>query len=176
MIMSNNSVVLELSNKDRILVERFRDDIAPYSPIYEKSRNNSCRIEIASKEMCIDLDRYNIVPNKSSIFTWPTALPDNLAMSFLLGYFDGDGSLFYYERKSYKYWRWLLVGTQPFLIVARHYIQYYTQVEIKAPSRCHKHISPHLYMLKSDNQKTVTRLDQALNMSRLGLARKHFQL
>jgi hypothetical protein len=172
--VSNNIIVLELNNKDRILVEQFRDEIAPDSPIYEHPKTNSCRIQVASMEMCNDLTRYNIVPNKSSVFTWPMSLPEHLAMSFLLGYFDGDGSFFQYTKGARRYWRWYLVGTEAFLSTARDYIQQCAQVELAKPRRCHKGRSPHLYTIQADKQETIKRIDRVLNISGLGLPRKHF--
>ena len=169
----HNNIVLNLNKKDRILIEGFRNDVAPGAPIYE-GRNGTCKVQITSGEMIEDLSKYNIVPNKTHTYTWPQLLPHELAMPFLLGYFDGDGSLSQYSQKKRKYWQWQLVGTQPFLSVAQEYIQFHSQVEIREPRRCHKDRSPYLYLIYASAQETIRRIDQALNASGLGLPRKHF--
>ena len=143
------------------------------APIYE-GRNGTCKVQITSGEMIEDLSKYNIVPNKTHTYTWPQLLPHELAMPFLLGYFDGDGSLSQYSQKKRKYWQWQLVGTQPFLSVAQEYIQFHSQVEIREPRRCDKDRSPYLYLIYASAQETIRRIDQALNASGLGLPRKHF--
>jgi hypothetical protein len=169
----HSNIVLSLNRKDRKLVESFRSDVASGAPIYE-GRNNTCKVQITSREMVDDLSKYNIIPNKTNIYTWPQLLPDGLAMSFLLGYFDGDGSLSQYNQKNRKYWHWQLVGTQPFLSVAQEHIQLHAQVEIREPRRCHKDRSPYLYLIYASAQETIRRIDQALNTSGIGLPRKRF--
>ena len=167
----HSNIVLSLNRKDRILVEGFRNDVAPGAPIYE-ARNNTCKVQITSRKMIDDLSKYNIIPNKTNTYTWPQLLPDELAMPFLLGYFDGDGSLSQYNQKNRKYWQWQLVGTQPFLSAAQEYIQFHAQVEIREPRRRHKDRSPYLYLIYASAQETIKRIDRALNASGLGLPRK----
>src|SRR5205823_6018717 len=97
--------------------------------------------------------------------------PDRFAITFILGYFDGDGCLSYQKDGMRKYWHWSLLGTQSFLTVARQHVQLHAQVEISEP-RPHSKQSPHLYRIETTGQKAVA-VDRVLNASGLGLARKH---
>jgi phage pi2 protein 07 len=53
--------------------------------------------------------------NKSLILKFPTydIVAQNLLSAFILGWFDGDGNIYYYEKQ--KKWRIQLVGTREFL-------------------------------------------------------------
>jgi hypothetical protein len=51
-----------------------------------------------------DLAKYNVVPRKSHTFSWPHALPQELANSFLLGVLDGAGWVIPDKRKSTPYY------------------------------------------------------------------------
>lgn len=55
---------------------------------------NRCSFEFTSPYVCETLDlNFNIVPNKSLIYTFPKNIPDELLKHFIRGYFDGDGSI-----------------------------------------------------------------------------------
>jgi hypothetical protein len=84
-------VTLMLQFRDKILIDRFRDEIAPNIPI--TINPNTYSVCISSKEMCEDLAIYGIGPRKSAKLIWPVSLPHHLVIPFLLGYLDGDGTL-----------------------------------------------------------------------------------
>jgi len=165
-------ISLGLQRRDRILLERVASEIAPRIPITEYQ--NAYYICISSKEMARDLAGYGVVPRKSAIFGWPHALPNEFAIPFILGYFDGDGSLFQRVEGRRKSWQWELLGCYDFLVTAKQHIEYQSQVVINGPSRDHKDKHPYLYRIYSGNQQTIRRIDQILNASGLGLPRKHF--
>lgn len=54
--------------------------------------NNYCQFQISSKTMFDDLSKYGIVPRKTWIMNIKN-IPSEYIPSFLLGYFDGDGSI-----------------------------------------------------------------------------------
>jgi hypothetical protein len=164
-------VSLQLQLRDKAIVEKFVQTVAPGHTTFI-SRNSIC-VRIASKDMYHDLVNKGIVPNKTYSLCWPKNLPDELAMAFLLGYFDGDGCLAEYTYGKKRRIHWVLLGTKPFLEVAKQYIEQYAQVTLSTPSRAHKHKSEHLYKLRTCNRLIVSRIDAVLNASHLGLARKH---
>ncbi len=58
-----------------------------------KEKGKYSRFQFSSKKMCSDLEKYGIVENK----TWNMIIkniPPKYHYGFLLGYFDGDGSIF----------------------------------------------------------------------------------
>jgi hypothetical protein len=162
------AIVLDLQQRDLHWVTRFRDTIAPGSTIIQHG-DRSYAVSIASKEMVQDIMALGVGPNKSATLTWPK-IPDPFVPGFLLGYFDGDGSL--QKRSVTGRWLWTLLGTQPFLSVARHYIQQHVQVTIREPIRISKHRCQHLYRIHAYGKQAIA-IDQALNVSGLGIPRKH---
>lgn len=86
-----------------------------------------CRIIITNEHMHNSLYKLGCAPNKSLILTFPTEeqVPENLKLSFIRGYFDGDGSLGYYihsTKNPYKNESLCFVGTKQFLEKVQEYL------------------------------------------------------
>jgi hypothetical protein len=105
--------------------------------------------------MIKDLTKYGVVPRKSSIFGWPHALADELALAFILGYFDGDGSLYQAGKGEKRAWKWELLGCYDLLLMAKRHIEHHAQVAICGLSRDHKDKRPYLYRIHSGNQQAI---------------------
>lgn len=101
-------IQLQVLERDRILVEIIQEELAPGYPIrispYKDKDYNMARICFTSPIMCRDLARYNVIPRKSLVLTWPDALPSNLVNSYLLGVLDGDGWITIDQRKPTPYY------------------------------------------------------------------------
>jgi hypothetical protein len=162
------SLRVDLQPRDLHWLQRLRDTIAPGATITQH-RERSYSVSISSKELVTDIVRLGIKRRKSYNLTWP-AVPDQFALTFLLGYFDGDGS--FTRRARRRGYQWLLLGTLDFLCVAREYIQDYVGVKLKEPVRAHKHTSPHLYRISANGPRGPI-IDRTLNASGLGMPRKH---
>ena len=118
---------LSLASKNHKHIEKFTNDIQFNGPINKSMVKNSKRnpkwndtekskIKITSKEIFDDLSKYNIVPRKSLIYTFPEHLITHpLVNHFMRGYFDGDGS--WYLQKNQLYFS--LRGTPEFLTIYR---------------------------------------------------------
>lgn len=108
---------IELSEKDIEHVKRIRDLLAPENSIFVKNKqvNNkqhrSVGFSTASDYMCKRLIQLGITPRKSLTLEFPE-IPYKYLNNFILGYFDGDGSIFYNKRGS---WAINFVGTELFL-------------------------------------------------------------
>lgn len=99
-------VFIGLSKKDKYFLEKLRNIIKAESPIRDYLVKNSKRninynntwssqLLITSKKMYNDLARFNIVPRKSLIYTFPEWLKNHpLKHHFIRGYNDGDGSFY----------------------------------------------------------------------------------
>ena len=75
------------------------------------------RIQINSFKICQRLADFNIVSNKSLIYTFPKKLPVNMIPYFVAGYIDGDGSIGVYKANRYvKTLVLSVVGTEKFII------------------------------------------------------------
>jgi len=162
------SLTIDLQPRDLHWLQRLRDTIAPGSTITQHGER-SFSFTIGSKELVTDIVRLGIKPRKSYNLTWP-AVPEQFAIAFLLGYFDGDGS--FTPRAGRGGYQWLLLGTLDFLYIARDYIQRYVGVKLKEPVRAHKHTSPHLYRISANGPRAPI-IDRILNASGLGMPRKH---
>lgn len=123
------SVTLELSKKDTNVMEDFRKDLKSNISLrlikhkgYTNSKGNKVhktenyRFSFSSEKMFDDLGKLGVVPRKSLILKFPTKkqVPINFIKSFLLGYFEGDGSIIKILRKRLDTYRlhMNIVGTK----------------------------------------------------------------
>lgn len=168
-------VGIKLHEEDAILVHRTRDELAPAVKL-TYPRPHFVRFEVCSQRMVDDLARYGIVPRKTWNLPWPAALPEEMAMPFLLGYFDGDGSIGVYKPRPEKgmhepYLRWEIIGHYEFLLEARKRIYEWCGVEL-VPPRQPRASTAFLYRVATSGER-VESIDRVLNASGLGLPRKH---
>ncbi len=167
-------ISLKLHRDDEILVKRMRDELAP--TVRLNYPGNNARFEVCSQQMMRDLACFGVVPRKTWHLPWPTALPEAMAIPFLLGYFDGDGTMVGMRPRPEKgmhepYLIWYLVGHYEFLLEARKRIYAWTGVEL-APPLLPSAKTSFLYRIATSGEKAEA-LDQVLNASGLGLPRKH---
>ena len=72
-----------------------------------------CRIVFNSKDLSKDLEDKGILPKKSLILDIPK-IQENFYLPFILGYFDGDGSIF--KNSNNKNFGLNITGTKEILI------------------------------------------------------------
>ena len=94
-------ICLALKDKDHL--DKFKLSIKSNHPLKEykvkpsklsQKIRHSVQISIVSKDMFDDLNRFNIIPNKTKIYDMPTWMLNHpLSHHYLRGYFDGDGSI-----------------------------------------------------------------------------------
>lgn len=96
-----NRLSLNISNKDYEHVVKFKRDIKAdstpikvYEPKGTYSTNLMCRIDVNSIQMCGDLIRHGIFPNKTLKVVFPYhSIKKDFLRHFIRGYFDGNGSI-----------------------------------------------------------------------------------
>ena len=95
--INNVRITLQIIDKEHI--ELFNKAIESDYPIKEKIlydkrgfSSQSASIKINSRQMCIDLEKYGIVANKTGKEIIPE-IDKELVRHFIRGYFDGDGSI-----------------------------------------------------------------------------------
>lgn len=129
-----------LAEKDEKHLYKFKEIIGYNGPIRQKEDLAECH----SSEICIrsdkifdDLARFNIVPRKSLILTFPEWLINNSNINhFMRGYNDGDGS-FYISRpkneRTVKQLYFSLRGTKEFLEVYSQILSKQCDIDYKKP-------------------------------------------
>lgn len=91
---NGNSIInLSLHKQDISILEKFFKDLGINKKLYHSNLSNAVNAQIASKQIANDLQKYNIVPNKSWTYEPVDLGSMELNWSFVRGYFDGDGSI-----------------------------------------------------------------------------------
>jgi len=170
-------IKLELSIKDIDVLTLIRDELAPGHNIRTRVRaasanrfgsGESASFAFTSPEMGAHLARFGIVPRKTLIMRWPSALPSHLAPAFLLGYFDGDGNITQTIVKDTTYPIWNLTsGSIDLLRDIIAIVKEHIGVSIGGPYRK----GVHSYTIRVTGKKAIL-LDEWLHASGLGLVRK----
>lgn len=94
-----NRLSINISKKDRIILEKFKEEIEASYDIKDYFPNNKTfgeyemsRIDINSKKICNDLIQYGICNNKTGFECLPN-IKKSLLPSFVRGFLDGDGTI-----------------------------------------------------------------------------------
>lgn len=108
---SSRTCYLQLSNNDRDLLEQIRESMSSNHILYHRNVRKieirgktyvckeSYNLRIGNKKIYIDLQNYGLKPRKSLTIELPE-IPKKYFSFFLRGYFDGDGCVNTYQRKS----------------------------------------------------------------------------
>lgn len=128
-------VSVGLGIKDKIHLETFKAHMNATAPIHTYLVKNSkrnpkwkdkqkCELRLVSKVMCQDLVRFNVVPRKTKIYTFPEWIVTHpLCHHFMRGYFDGDGSWYIGPSKKTPQVCFSLRGTPKFLNTYRSVLE-----------------------------------------------------
>jgi virulence-associated protein VapD len=100
-----------LARKDSKHLTRLKRCLDSSHPIYHERTND--RFLVNNIHIVDQLQKCGVNPKKSLILTFPSndILPNQYLNSFVLGYFDGDGSI----SSHGKHWNFQIIGTKPFL-------------------------------------------------------------
>lgn len=128
--LTNNSLDIELSEKDKYILDKFNEIICDSkNKIYRRERNNSVcyRLVITNKEIAktlrdIGFDKKNnrIIPKINEQFVY----------SFIRGYFDGDGCFLMRRRRTYIEYRIDISGRKEFIEFIEKYLPECSNSEI----------------------------------------------
>ncbi len=95
----NASILINIHQKDANHLEKYKIFMNTNAEIkyiiQQEGFSNStpmCRLVLNSKQMSQDLSRLGVVPRKSLILK-PPIIDEKYYLPFILGYFDGDGSI-----------------------------------------------------------------------------------
>lgn len=109
-LSDNNTFELSLQLSDADHLEKLRVFMKLGNTV--KKDSFRCRLHIRDKVFADNLRLQGIVPRKSLILRYPDIDP-MFDRPFMLGYFDGDGSLSYHQKK--RTLQFSLLGTPEFL-------------------------------------------------------------
>lgn len=103
-IGKNNSceLAIHLSSKDKEHLRKFNKALKGNIPIQVKEElcnldnktHQTAIIRIYSQKIVHDLEKYNVITNKSLVKVFPTNIPEYLMNHYIRGYFDGNGSIY----------------------------------------------------------------------------------
>lgn len=107
--IKNNTykVSITLQEQDKYLIENFCREINLNKKVTSDGRG-CYGVQVCSKKMCEDLKKYHIVPNKTFTIKLPK-LDDKYMPHFLRGCIDGNGSISFYEQKSKRLHRKMII-------------------------------------------------------------------
>lgn len=93
---NGNRIRIELSIVDKEILERIKEIVKIENPI--KIRENKRGFVFASLDWSCaehkkDLEKYNIIPQKTYTLLPPTKLNEKFYIDYIRGYFDGDGTI-----------------------------------------------------------------------------------
>lgn len=119
-VSKKGDINIGVSIKDINHLEKFKNDIksnAPIKIITKKSRiingittpeSKFATFRFRSKKMVKDLQRFNVIPNKTNTYFIPDQiLNHDLNWHFIRGYFDGDG---WFTKRKYKNYFRISIG------------------------------------------------------------------
>jgi hypothetical protein len=167
-----NMMQIGLSKKDVKILKIFRKHLSSNHPFYldnskgyNKNGKNVIKFCIRSMKFVKDLINLGCIPKKSLVLTFPTVqqVPEEFINSFILGYFDGDGSISTKNKKHKQKFSWKLqmVSTKHFLEGVRARISNITKTngciieDKKTKNLCYLSYGG---SYKTDNGKIVPRL------------------
>lgn len=161
-------VQFNLSGKDERLLRWMADQVAPDVAIKpRKDYPNMVYVQISDENLAKSLREWGMGQGKSHSLVWPNKLPFAYNIPFIVGYFDGDGSLGYSSRDGA--WNWEIVGPERFLKSVRDILCDELGVVIPDP-KPHSQ-SKQLYRLRTSGHQVIE-IDDAFCKYGLGLARK----
>ena len=118
---SNSNIELTIKQKEHL--EAFKKFLKTDSKvnkrqiIFNGKEYFAYRMNICSKKLVKDLVKLGCYQKKSLTLEFPTCeqVPSHLVRHFLRGYFDGDGSVSYYQKGNRHYCSMWFMGTENFL-------------------------------------------------------------
>ena len=95
----NNTLRVRLAVEAAETLARLKRDLRTDAPV-RKEADGTYAIDVSSPALCRGLAQFGIVPRKTFKVSWPSRIPRAHEKAFLLGLFDGDGTI---TRKTTHY-------------------------------------------------------------------------
>lgn len=151
-------VQISISKKDRIILEKFKNDICFDGKIENtniKSKNQKAsQIRFSSHKIVEDLNfNFNIVPNKTFVLEPPNLINFNNILAYIIGYIDGDGTISEYKKDNCKYIHFL--GTENLLNWIKETLNEVSEPYKNKNSKVHKHTNANIFRYQINGRRAV---------------------
>ena len=147
------SISLQERDKDILLELSKRlapDTMLKFSNGSTENHQNKYSLKFDSKVVSDQLNTLGCTPRKSLTLQYPACISEHLQNHFLRGYFDGNGSIYFWTKKrkiiNNICFVWQLTSSKYFCETAKKIINSYANTNIKS----------RLSLPKTDNQITTT--------------------
>lgn len=111
-----NRLVINLAVKDKDHLQVLATSLGTYLYEYTTKQYSCVRLAMRSMQIAEDLyNNYNITSKKSMTLQPPNITDEKQIQAFIAGYFDGDGSLYYFQNRGYTYPAIEILGTDTML-------------------------------------------------------------
>lgn len=159
---------IDLQEQDEEILKQIQTEIG-YDGKIEHYTNNLnkqfSRLRICSRQMKSDLQHYGITPHKTFTLKPPEFLDPQYYISYIRGYFDGDGCFYFNEDKN-KY-NWYICGARREVIQWIHDIfinVYGIDTTIQTSNYTLKN-GDHFYYLQTYSISTISQIFEVLYIS-----------
>lgn len=170
---TNATILLNIHQKDLDHLIKFQASLNSNIPIKNLIQNDGfsnntpmSRFAINSMKMSKDLEKLGIVPRKSLILK-PPIIDEKYYLPFILGYFDGDGSIC--KLKQYNNYEWSIQGTKEML----NWINSVLQLDCKLRQRNPNSNLNNYYISIGGTNKIYNILYKLYNSCNIHLERKY---
>lgn len=170
---TNATILLNIHQKDLDHLIKFQASLNSNIPIKNLIQNDGfsnntpmSRFAINSMKMSKDLEKLGIVPRKSLILK-PPIIDEKYYLPFILGYFDGDGSIC--KLKQYNNYEWSIQGTKEML----NWINSVLQLDCKLKQRNPNSNLNNYYISIGGTNKIYNILYKLYNSCNIHLERKY---
>lgn len=170
---TNATILLNIHQKDSDHLIKFQASLNSNIPIKNLIQNDGfsnntpmSRFAINSMKMSKDLEKLGIVPRKSLILK-PPIIDEKYYLPFILGYFDGDGSIC--KLKQYNNYEWSIQGTKEML----NWINSVLQLDCKLRQRNPNSNLNNYYISIGGTNKIYNILYKLYNSCNIHLERKY---
>lgn len=170
----NSSIIINISEKDRNHLEKFKQfcacdaniiDYKAFEGFSSSKGTKMSKIVLNSQKMSNDLIDKGIVPKKSLILQ-PPNIEERFYLPFILGYFDGDGSI--YKTSQYNNYSISIEGTKEILQWIKNILKIDNNLEKR-----YKDGKNNYYIRCGGTNKPYNILKQLYNSCNICLERKY---
>lgn len=155
---------LKIHEKDIHILEFMKREMSCDTIIRKENGTNCFSLTISSKKIAEDLIKLGCTPRKSLTLEFPKISKEYIN-SFILGYFDGDGTIYLYKNQIH----FKLLGTYSFLSSISKYFESYG-----ISYRVEKYPNSNIYQYRVFSKKSIEKIYNILytNTSNTFLERK----
>lgn len=110
---NTNHITIDIKEIDEEILYKIKEELKFEGPISHYVDSHGCkysRLRVCSHTIKQDLAHYGIIPQKTFTLTPPLFLDEQYFISYIRGYFDGDGCI-WIDYNNYSY-NWYICGAR----------------------------------------------------------------